>query len=129
MAEKKQTGDQPVKNETTTPTEEPDAKVSNTTTEPDKPAEAPRGRATGGEYVVIADQIVVISGTGKDAKAAVHRFGATVRLEAGQATKLANATRPAVVAAAEVKDGNVRAAQMGAIRRAMAARSTKKSKR
>ena len=95
----------------------------------DKAAGASRGRAAGGTFVVIADQLVTLAGEGKEMKATVHKRGAEITLTEAQAKKWAQGTRPAVVAASEVKDGNVRAAQVGAIRRAMARRHRSKSKR
>ena len=121
MAEKKQT----TAEKPGTQVKEPD-----TETTADKPAEGTGApSAGGGEYVVIADQVPVKSGEGKDATFTTYKRGDKVKLTAAQAVKLAGGTRPAVVDAGHVQDGNVTLAAHRVWRKAAEERAKRRQRR
>lgn len=108
----------------------PDDGDQKKTTEPEETVKAPMGRSTGrggaGEYVVIADQIILPNEGGK--RHTTHRFGARVSVNAEQARRLVGGTRPVLVEADKVKDTS-RGALAAALRGEIAKAAKERTKR
>lgn len=103
--------------------EEPDADVSETTE--DKPTTG--GNVSGGgEYVVIADQVILPGPGGKGH--VTHKFGAKVNVPAAHLRRLVGGTRPVLVEASKLKDTG-RGALVAALRGEIARAAKDRSKR
>lgn len=88
-------------------------------------AQAPTGA---GAYVVVADQVWVPAAK-QGQRAVTRRRGDRVQLSAEQASRLAAGTRPAVVAASAVVDGDVDRAARQSLRAAAERRAAGRSRR
>lgn len=89
----------------------------------------PEPKAGAGEYVVVADQLVAVTGTGKDATSRTYRYGDTVKLDAAQARRFTGGTRPAVVRKSVVRGGDVETARLRSLRDAATARAKRRGSR